>query len=150
MTIWSNFVGARSAPVLNVVEAGAVRKFAHAIGDLNPLYFDEAFAARSRWGRRIAPPTFPRVFDYGEVDGFRLPASGLIHAQQGYTYQRPLYVGEELRCSGHFKDLYEKKGRDGVLTFLVFERFAVDSAGVEVMKTDEVYVILPSGGKVEP
>ncbi|MBA4116191.1 MAG: MaoC family dehydratase N-terminal domain-containing protein, partial [Rubrobacter sp.] len=61
------FIGQRSEPVMNVVEKGAVRKFAEAIGDLNPLYMDEEVAKASRYGRLIAPPTFPRTFDYGEI-----------------------------------------------------------------------------------
>jgi acyl dehydratase len=147
--MWSQLVGVRSEPVRNTIEAGAVRRFAEAIGDPNPLYLDEAHAAQSRWGRRIAPPTFPRVFDYGAVEGFKLPSSGVIHGDQMYTYTRPLFVGETLLCHAHFKETYEKRGREGPLTFLVFERFAVDAEGVEVMKTDEVYILTPAvSGKV--
>jgi acyl dehydratase len=140
----SQFVGARSAPVRNVVEAGAVRRFAEAIGDLNPLYHDEEIAAASRWGRPIAPPTFPRVFDFGTVEGFSLPSSGVIHGQQGYSYSRPIFVGEVLLCYGYFKEMYEKKGRDGILTFLVFERFAETESGEPVMRTDEIYILTPA------
>lgn len=138
--MYREFVGLQSNPVKNVVEAGAVRRFAEAIGDLNPLYFDEDAAARSRWGRRIAPPTFPCVFDYGTVEAVQFPSSGVIHAEQQYEYTRPLFVGEELLCYGRFLDTYEKRGRGGSLTFLVFERVAEDAAGRQVMRSREVYV----------
>ena len=38
------WVGKESVPVKNEVEKGAIRKFAEAIGDPNPLYHDEAYA----------------------------------------------------------------------------------------------------------
>ncbi|MBA3474210.1 MAG: MaoC family dehydratase N-terminal domain-containing protein, partial [Rubrobacter sp.] len=44
------FIGYRSEPVTNVVEKGAVKKFAEAIGDPNPLYVDEEAAKASRYG----------------------------------------------------------------------------------------------------
>ncbi|MDQ3303821.1 MAG: MaoC family dehydratase N-terminal domain-containing protein, partial [Actinomycetota bacterium] len=44
---FERFVGHRSEAVVNVVEKGAVRKFAEAIGDPNPLYVDEEAAKRS-------------------------------------------------------------------------------------------------------
>lgn len=40
------------------VEASAIRRFAEAVGDPNPLYYDHEFARTTRWGGIIAPPTF--------------------------------------------------------------------------------------------
>src|SRR5487761_966328 len=42
------------------VERGAIRRFAEAIGDPNPLFNDEAAARKTRFGGMIAPPTFCR------------------------------------------------------------------------------------------
>lgn len=134
-------VGARSEPVRNTVERGAVRKFAEAIGDLNPLYLDEEAAARSRWGRLIAPPTFPRVFDFGEIDEIELPEAGVIHGEQTYHYARPLFVGEDLRCYTVFEETYEKKGRAGRMRFVVLKRVAEDEEGEQVMTTRDVYIL---------
>jgi acyl dehydratase len=144
LRVFEEYVGCRSNPVHNRVEAGAVRRFAEAIGDPNPLYFDESAARSSRWGRRIAPPTFPRTFDYGQIEGLRLPTSGIIHGEQEYVYRRPIIVGEELVCWGTFVDSYSKSGREGTLNFLVFERVAEDLSGNEVMRTREVYILLPA------
>ena len=74
---FERFVGCRSEPVANVVEKGAVRKFAEAIGDPNPLYVDEEAAKASRYGGLIAPPTFPRTFEYGEVEGLGSTGAGV-------------------------------------------------------------------------
>ena len=88
----------RSKPVKNSVERGAVKKFAEAIGDLHPIFIDEEIGKQSRYGTNIAPPTFPRVFDYGVIEGLNLPSKGLIHGEQIYHYKRPLLVGEEITC----------------------------------------------------
>ena len=134
-------LGARSEPVPNTVEAGAVRRFADAVGDPNPLYRDEAAAAISRWGRLIAPPTFPRTFDFGAIEGVDLPSAGVIHGEQTYHYARPLFVGEELLCHTELVDSYAKQGSGGLLTFVVFRRVAEDGKGREVMSSDEVYIL---------
>lgn len=48
-----------TGPVMTMqVEAGAIRRFADALGDPNPLYRDPEFARATRWGGIIAPPTF--------------------------------------------------------------------------------------------
>ena len=40
------------------VEAGHILMFARSIGDPNPVYADEAYAAKTEVGGIIAPPTF--------------------------------------------------------------------------------------------
>ena len=44
-----------------VIDRTAIRRYAQAISDLNPLYIDEEFAKKSKYGGLIAPPTF--IFD---------------------------------------------------------------------------------------
>ncbi len=137
--MWKEFIGRRSEPVRNAVERGAVRKFAEAIGDGNPLYLDEEAASRSRHGRMIAPPTFPFTLDYGRIPGLPLPESGLIHGEQSFTYERPLFVGEEILCYTTLEDAYEKKG--GTLHFLVFDRIGEDLEGERIYTATSVFII---------
>ena len=92
--LYEGFVGRSSEPVRNVVERDAVRLFAEAIADPSPLYRDEERAKRSRYGRILAPPTFPRTFEYGRVGGLELPPAGLIHGEFRISYIRPLLVGD--------------------------------------------------------
>ncbi|EGL83037.1 hypothetical protein CathTA2_1426 [Caldalkalibacillus thermarum TA2.A1] len=139
--MWSDFVGKKSDKVKNVVERGAVRKFAEAIGDLNPLYVDEEVAAQSRYGRLLAPPTFPRTFQYGEIHGLSLPKSGLIHGEQSFFYERPLLVGDEVYCYTALQKVFEKKGGSGQLTFLVFERVGEDPDGARIFMTRETIIV---------
>ncbi len=139
--MWQELVGRRASPVRNWVERGAVRKFAEAIGDDNPLYYDEEAARRSRYGRLIAPPTFPITFDYGSIEGLALPVAGLIHGSQLFEYSRPLCVGEEFRCYTLLEHTFDKSGSMGAMTFMVFARIGEDDAGKEVFKTSATLIV---------
>ena len=139
--LYEKFVGRSSEPVRNVVERDAVRLFAEAIADPSPLYRDEERAKRSRYGRLLAPPTFPRTFDYGRVEGLELPPAGLIHGEFRISYKRPLLVGDEVLCRLQLKDSYDKDGRCGLLGFLLFERTGEDPEGDLVFTTNDTVVV---------
>lgn len=139
--LYGEFVGRRSEPVRNVVERGAVRLFAEAVGDPSPLYRDGEVAGRSRYGRVLAPPTFPRTFDYGKIEGLDLPPAGLIHGEFLISYERPLLVGDELLCRLELKDSFDKEGRKGLLGFLLFERTGEDPEGNRVFTTNDTVVV---------
>ena len=139
--LYGEFVGRSSEPVRNVVERDAVRLFAEAIADPSPLYRYEERAKRSRYGRILAPPTFPRTFDYGRVEGLELPPAGLIHGEFRISYKRPLLVGDEVICRLRLKDSYDKEGRRGLLGFLLFERTGEDPDGNLVFTTNDTVVV---------
>jgi acyl dehydratase len=139
--LYGEFVGGRSKPEKNFVERGAVRKFAEAIADPNPLYVDEAAAKRSRHGRLLVPPTFPRTFDYGRIEGLKLPSAGMIHGEFHISYERPLFVGEEVFCRMRLEDSYDKQGRMGLLGFLVFERTGEGPDGARIFTMNDVVVV---------
>jgi len=139
--LYRGFVGKSSEPVRNAVERDAVRLFAEAIADPSPLHRDEGAAERSRYGRILAPPTFPRTFDYGRVEGLELPPAGLIHGEFRISYGRPLFVGDQLLCRMQLKDSYDKEGRRGLLGFLLFERTGEDPEGNLVFTTNDTVVV---------
>jgi acyl dehydratase len=141
---FERFVGERSEAVSNVVEKDAVRKFAEAIGDPNPLYVDEEAAKASRYGRLLAPPTFPRTFEYGEVEGMGDPGQGFIHGEHRIRYERPLFVGEEVSCYAEVKDYYEKEGDEGTLGFLISERVGESPEGELIFTILDTAVISPA------
>jgi acyl dehydratase len=113
------FEGWVSEPVIYTVEKGAVRKFVEAIGDANPLYTDEEFARHSVFGRLIAPPTFPIIFNHQgqrpEINGFQ---GSRLNGEQEFIYKRPLYIGERVRVITRLANVEEKQGKDASLTIL--------------------------------
>ncbi|MFM1652607.1 MaoC family dehydratase N-terminal domain-containing protein [Brevibacillus sp. B_LB10_24] len=127
--LFQRFVGMESKPVKNEVEKGAIRKFADAIGDPNPIYRDEEYAKTTRYGRIIAPPTFSRTFDYGAIPDFTIKREGLIHGEQEFRYFQPICAGDVLYCSTKLVDVYDKEGKLGRMTFLVHEQKGVNESG---------------------
>lgn len=134
-------IGKRSEKVKNMIERGAVRKFAEAIGDTAPIYLDEKAGADSRYKRNIAPPTFPVTFEAGTIEELKLPSKGLIHGEQIYHYTRPLFVGEDIYCCMEVKDYYEKSGSFGDMGFLVLTKYGEDADG-KLLFTEERIVII--------
>src|ERR1700723_3345611 len=53
-------IGKTSEPRTYDVERGAIRRFAEAVEDRNPLFNSERDARQTRYGSMIAPPTFCR------------------------------------------------------------------------------------------
>ncbi len=126
-------------PVDFEVEKGAIRRFAEAIGDTNPLYLDEAYARQHGYAGVIAPPTFPTTF--------RLPLrvnvdySRFLHGEQEYSYTRPIVAGETIRCVSTIEDVYEKQGSLGTMTFLVTSVTGTDTQGQPVFTARSVAII---------
>ena len=71
-------VGVESEPATHLVEAGAILKFAVAIGDPNPVFNDEKAARKSRYGSLIAPPTFLRSMGPGPMTSTWAPGLMLV------------------------------------------------------------------------
>lgn len=140
-TMYSNLIGKQSNKVKNKIESGMVKRFAESIGDPHPIYLDEEVGRKSRYGTNIAPPTYPRIFDYGVVEGLKLSSKGLIHGEQVYHYERPLLVGETLYCFTEIKDYYEKKGNAGLMGFLVIERCGETEDGDVIFNEKMVTII---------
>ena len=139
--MWQSLIGVHSKPVTNWIERGAVRRFAEAIGDPQPIYCDEGTALLSRYGRLIAPPTFAITLEYGEIEGLNLPTAGLLHGEQRIEAVRPLRVGERIVGQAVLEAVYEKRGSRGLLTFVVIgQTGTADDGNVVVLLRRTVIV----------
>ncbi len=92
------------------VSRDGLRHFAYGYGDDNPLYCDEEYAAGTRWGGLVAPPTF--LYTMGEdaspnpmppenkavLRGDPFAGLGSYQAVMAFEWWRPLSLGDRLRC----------------------------------------------------
>jgi acyl dehydratase len=125
-----SLVGQTSAPQDFAVERGAIRRFAEAIGDTNPLYLDPAAARAAGYADVIAPPTFPTTFRVPLP--ITIEMSHVLHGEQEYAYTRPIVAGETLRCTATLVSLREREGSLGKMTFIVAEIAGSDATGASV------------------
>ena len=106
------------------VERGAVRRFAEAIGDPNPLFNDEAEARKTRFGGMIAPPTFCRSMG-SPIPDVRIEALGAsfrgLDGGSEWEYLRPIRVGDRITVQTKLVDLKESEGRLGPMVFITME-----------------------------
>lgn len=113
------------------VEKGAIRKFADAIGDPNPLYRDENFARRRGHAGVVAPPTFPTCFrPPREPPWFEhLDRRRVVAGQMSFEYQRPIVAGMRLSCRLRFVGVENKRGSRGDMELLHQELQGHDESG---------------------
>jgi acyl dehydratase len=98
-----------------------IMRYCEGIGDDNPLFYDDAYAAASRWGGIIAPPTFlhanstfdirtPRTpADPGDAD----PLPGVFAMVTGgrMVFERPLRPGDRVRSEGGLHRVVERRSQ---------------------------------------
>lgn len=112
-------IGTEGAPVTMEVEKGAIKKFAEAIGDDNPLWNDEAAARRSRYGGLTAPPTFLRSLRVGLPElSFEIPFDRRLDGGSDWEYFQPVRPGDRIQAVAKVTDLRERSGRMGLMIFM--------------------------------
>jgi acyl dehydratase len=137
-----SLIGSRSAPYVVEVEKGAVRRFADAIGDPNPVYRDADAARAQGYAGIIAPPTFPVSFLAPEEPPWTRPLDRrrVLAGEQGFHYVRPIVVGDVLTCRITFVGVEEKQARSGAMELLIQEIDGRDASGAPVYRHRRVMV----------
>jgi 3-hydroxybutyryl-CoA dehydratase len=89
-----------------------IQRFARAIGDNNPLYFNETYAKKTRFKGIIAPPSIHALFLFactGHDHFMRTP--GTINMGQNWWLHRPVRPGDTLTLESRCLDKLIRKGR---------------------------------------
>ncbi len=111
-----------------------IREFADAVGTAEPVYHDVAAAQALGHRDVIAPPTFPVVVTSaaGQViiddPALGLEFSRVVHGDQRFSYTRPVYGGDELRCVCTVEEIMSRAGHD----FLTTRTDVTDADGAPV------------------
>ena len=123
-------IGVDSEPATHLVEAGAIIKFAQAIGDPNPNFNDEERARRSRYGGLIAPPTFLRSMQPGPPKVLvQSPYPANLDGGSEWEYFEPVRPGDRITVTNRVVDLSERRGRLGGMLFIIRETRYVNQFG---------------------
>ena len=105
------------------VEKSHITSFAHAIGDDNLLWNDEAAARRSNYGGLIAPPTFTRmIFNALRPPGteqYPLPGTVQLDGGSQWRYFEPIRPGDRITQFRKITEVYERRGSTGPLIFIL-------------------------------
>ncbi|MCG8906836.1 MaoC family dehydratase N-terminal domain-containing protein [Pseudomonas sp. DP-17] len=132
-----SLIGRSTGVTTTEVEKGRLRFFAKAIGETDPVYFDEEVARAAGYRTLPVPPTFLMCLEsegrnpqaiVEEVMGFDL--GRILHAEQEFIYYRMAFAGDVLTFDTRIADVYEKKG--GALQFVVQETRVSNQDGEHV------------------
>jgi acyl dehydratase len=82
--------------------------YAQITGDRNPLHFDEAFAAGTRFGRLIAQGGIATGLLHALV-AMDLPGPGSVFVRQSWTFPKPVYVGDTITAEGTVTSANERR-----------------------------------------
>ncbi len=99
-----------------------VTEFCQAIGEKNPIYFDEKIARENGYEGIPIPPTFQTSFLfwgypllYTDMRAIGIDVDRMLHLKEEYEYIHPLYRGDTAKSSVTIADV--KTGKLEMVTF---------------------------------
>lgn len=152
-------IGKWSQPVVacDVVERGALRRFTQAIMDPDPLYWDDDYAAQTRFGGVVAPPFLPlhafrqepgspdpldAAKNNPDYDGagmgmaqrlglpeVPIPLKRLLNGGNDLEVYALAKPGDRIHAVSRYKDIYQKEGRSGTMVFVIIETEYYNQSG---------------------
>ena len=124
-------IGKIDPPHVREVERGSIRRYAEAVGDNNPLYYDEEYAAKTKYGSIIAPPGFfgwsiKAATTSEGIIGLMTAMieagyAGILDGGMAYEFFLPVRAGDTLVASPRVKDVSAKEGKSGTMMVCQFE-----------------------------
>ena len=124
------------AAFTKTVTAEDVAALAEATGDHNPLHLDDAFAARTRFGQRVAHGVLTTGLISAAVAGhFVKPTVNVILASASQRYRAPVYLGDTISARARVRNFDPGRG-------LVFLETECTNQRGETVVTGEVVIML--------
>jgi 3-hydroxybutyryl-CoA dehydratase len=102
-------IGQRAA-LLRTVMAHDLIRFAEVSGDGNPVHLSDHFAAKTRFGQRIAHGMFTGSL-ISALIGTRLPGAGAIYLSQSFEFLGPVKIGDVIAASVEIAELIPERRR---------------------------------------
>ncbi len=116
-------IGVEGKPRVYEIEKGLIKQFARAIDDPNPLWQDEEYARKSKYGGLIAPPALVIALGWNDfqADGPRARAG--LHGGTELEYYQPIRAGDTITITNTLIDAQEKDSkRLGKMAVFTYER----------------------------
>lgn len=138
-------------PVSGVIVETEAQRYAYAVDDLNPIYFDEAAANAAGYRTLVAPPTYVahvvaqhRPVEALRVDGIyrggaarhriELRVKRVMFGGEEWEFLVPAYVGDTITAVTRLHSLEEKSGGSGPFVLQTVETTYTNQDGDVVAK----------------
>ena len=146
-----SLIGKKSVQITScdTIERGSIRRFTQAIMDHDPLYWDDAQAAKTRYRKIMAPPLYPfhimslqpsgtpdpldqaiKNPDYDGAGDFMtsrglppipIPFKRLLNGAIEVEFFKYGELGDKIITTSKYVDIFQKEGKKGVLIFVTME-----------------------------
>jgi 3-hydroxybutyryl-CoA dehydratase len=97
-----NFQPGEKASRVTVISDDMIRAFAELTSDTNPVHLDDAYAAGTRFGRRIAHGMIAAGLISAALAN-DLPGPGTIYLSQTLQFKAPVYPGDTITTTVEVK-----------------------------------------------
>jgi|FLYL01.1.fsa_nt_gi 3-hydroxybutyryl-CoA dehydratase len=124
-----------TAEFTKTVSEEDIAGFARVTGDEQPLHLDEAYAAKTRFKRRIAHGMLSAGFISAALGTKLAPDSVVVYLSQSLRFQRPVYPGDTITAKLEVRSTDTEKG------FVTCRTDCVNQEGQTVV-TGEATVLL--------
>jgi 3-hydroxybutyryl-CoA dehydratase len=120
----------QSAERTKLMTESLVNAYAELTGDFSPVHIDEAAAAKTRFGTRIAHGMLSVSF-LSAVIGMDLPGPGTIWVAQALKFRQAVKLGDSITWRVEVKELFPEKKRATVSTVCKNQRgeIVIDGEG---------------------
>lgn len=85
-----------------------VRLYSEITGDRNPLHFDEAFTAGTRFKRLLVQGGLTTGLLHALV-AMDLPGPGTVFLSQNWRFPNPVFIGDTITAEAEVKSVHETK-----------------------------------------
>jgi len=85
-----------------------VEKFAQISGDRNPLHFDEAFVANTKFGRLVVQGGLTTGLLHALV-AMDMPGPGTVFLSQNWKFTAPVFIGDTITARAEVLKVHESK-----------------------------------------
>ena len=126
-----------AAEIRKTIADEDVRAFAELTGDRNPVHLDEEYAARTRFGRRIAHGMLGASL-ISAVLANELPGRGTVYLSQTLRFTAPVFLGDTVTARVVVKHVREDK------PVVTLETVCTNERGERVVEGEAV-VLVPKG-----
>jgi len=135
------------------VTARDIKRFAQAIGDQNPLYYDEEYAKTTPYKTIVAPPLFCQAITFEDVPlnelptdlspselNVDVPATRAVGGSSQYDFYQFIRTGDTITAISNVLSIEKKQGKNGSLYLVSVETLFKNQFNERVAKEVAIYV----------
>lgn len=100
-------VGQKASRTMTVT-AAHVRAYAEITGDYNPLHFDEAFVAKTKFGKLVAQGGLTTGILHALV-AMDMPGPGTVFLSQNWKFTAPVFIGDTISAEAEVLSVHATK-----------------------------------------